>query len=246
MCWKMQSLSEKTRGIFDKHKKCGNAVREAFSFLKEMIEPYNEKPDMTYRYEHILRVAARGRQIADGEGWDREPLAIACLLHDIGYPECKTQEDFDHHQDISAEIAKIFLKNIDYGEEAAQSICRAIAFHARTSVIPDDVTAFELSVRDADDLDGDDVMRTYIKGGLIIGISGSWMFGEHNAAQVVHGCTNELKKIENSRRHICATKTAQRLWEEQLLMRNAYFEALLKQMQATVDIEQDLMFEGGL
>lgn len=108
MLWKMQPLTEKTMTIVDKHKKCGNAVKEAFSLLKEMIEPYNEKPDMTYRYEHTLRVAARGQQIADGEGWDREPLMIACLLHDVGYPECKTPDDFAHHQDISAEIAKIF------------------------------------------------------------------------------------------------------------------------------------------
>lgn len=238
MLWKMQPLSERTMGIIDKHKKCENAVKEAFSLLKEMIEPYNGKPDMTYRYEHTLRVAARGQQIADGEGWNREPLVIACLLHDIGYPECNTSEDFSHHQDISAEIAKIFLKNIEYDDKVTQNICRAIAFHARTSTIPDDVTPFELSVRDADDLDGYDVMRTYMKGGLIIGVNGSWMFGEHNAAQIVHGCTSELNKIENSRHRICATKTAQGLWEEQLLMRNAYFEALLKQMQTTEDMEQ--------
>lgn len=238
MCWKMHPLSERTMAILEKHKNCGNAVKEAFSFLKEMIEPYNGKPDMTYRYEHTLRVVARGQQIADGEGWNSEPLVIACLLHDIGYSECKTSEDFDHHQDISAEIAKIFLKNIEYDGKVTQSICRAIAFHARTSTIPDDATAFELSVRDADDLDGYDVMRTYIKGGLIIGVSGSWMFGEHNAARIVHGCADELEKIENSRQHICATKTAQGLWEEQLLMRNTYFEALLKQMQTTEDMEQ--------
>lgn len=65
MCWKMQPLSERAMAILEKHKNCGNAVKEAFSFLKEMIEPYNEKPDMTYRYEHTLRVAARGQQIAD-------------------------------------------------------------------------------------------------------------------------------------------------------------------------------------
>lgn len=98
-------------------------------------------------------------------------------------------------------------------------------------------------MRDADDLDGNDIMRTYIKGGLIIGVSGSWMFGEHNAAQIVHGCTNELNKVENSRQRICATKTAQGLWEEQLLMRKTYFEALLKQMQTTEDMEQSLLIE---
>jgi len=230
----MQPLSEKTMTIIGMHKKCGNVVREALAFLKEVLEPYKENHDMTYRYEHTLRVAVRGQQIADGEGWNREPLTIACLLHDIGYPECKTPDDFGHHQDISAEVAKIFLNNIDYDEKVTQSICRAIAFHARTAAIPDDATVFELSVRDADDLDGNDIMRTYIRGSLIIGVNGNWICGEHNAAQIINGCADQLKKIENSYQRVCATQTAQRLWEEQLLMRKTYFEALLKQMQATL------------
>ena len=236
MSWKMQPLSERVMSILGKHNNCGNAVKEAFSLLQEILEPYNGNHDMTYRYEHTLRVAARGQQIADGEGWNREPLFIACLLHDIGYPECKTQDDFNHHQDISSEIAKLFLKNIDYDEKTAQSICRAIAYHARTSTIPDDATAFELSVRDADDLDGYDILRTYIKGSLIIGVNENWICGEHNAAQIISGCMEQLKHIENSHQRICGTNTAQKLWEEQLLMRKSYFEALLKQMQTTEEL----------
>lgn len=241
MCWEMQPLSEKTMVILSKHKKCSNAVKEAFSLLKEVLEPYNENHDMTYRYEHTLRVAVRGQQIADGEGWNREPLIIACLLHDIGYPECKTPDDFNHHQDISAEVAKVFLKNIDYDAKVAQSICRAIAFHARTSTIPDDATAFELSVRDADDLDGYDILRTYIRGSRIIGVNGDWICGEHSASQIINGCMDQLKQIESFQDRICGTKTAQRLWEEQLLLRKKYYEALLKQMQTTGDMEQNLI-----
>lgn len=240
MSWEMQPLSERIITIIGKHKNCGNVVKEAFSLLQEVLEPYHASHDMTYRYEHTLRVAVRGQQIADGEGWNREPILIACLLHDIGYPECKTPEDFNHHQDISSEIAKFFLTNMDYDEKITQSICRAIAYHARTSIIPDDATAFELSVRDADDLDGYDIMRTYIKGGLIIGVNGNWICGEHNAAQIINGCKDQLNQIENSYHCICGTNTAQRLWEEQLLLRKSYFEALLKQMQITGDMEQSL------
>lgn len=233
MCWEMQPLSEKTMVMISKHKKSGDAVKEAFSLLKEVLEPYHGKHDMTYRYEHTLRVAMRGQQIADGEGWNSEPLIIACLLHDIGYPECKTPDDFNHHQDISAEVARIFLQNLDYDAKTARSICRAIAFHARTSTIPDDATAFELSVRDADDLDGYDILRTYYRVGMIIGANGNWICGEHNAAQIINGCTDQLKQIEDSQSRICGTKTAQRLWEEQLLVRKNIYEALLKQMQTT-------------
>ena len=244
MCWEMPPLSERVMTIIGKYKNGSNTVKETFSLLREILEPYNGNHDMTYRYEHTLRVAVRGQRIADGEGWNREPLIIACLLHDIGYPECKTPDDFNHHQDISAEIAKFFLKRIDYDEKVAQSICRAIAFHARTSIIPDDATSFELSVRDADDLDGYDILRTYIRGSMIIGVNGNWICGEHSATQIINGCMDQLKQIENSYHRICGTKTAQGLWEEQLLLRRAYYEALLKQMQTTGDMEQDLMFKG--
>lgn len=240
MSWEMHPLSERIIAIIGKHRNCGNALKETFSFLREVLEPYNGNPDMTYRYEHTLRVAARGQQIADGEGWNREPLLIACLLHDISYSECKTPDDFNHHQDISAEIAKVFLKNLKIDDKIAQSICRAIEYHARMSTVPDDATAFELSVRDADDLDGYDIMRTYIKGGLIIGGKGNWICGENNAAQIINGCMDQLKQIENSHHRICGTNTAQRLWEEQLLLRKSYFEALLKQMQSTGEMEQSL------
>ena len=241
MCWEMPPLSERIMSMIAKDTNGNNAVEEAFSLLKEVLEPYNGNPDKTYRYEHTLRVVARGQQIADGEGWNREPLTLACLLHDIGYPECKTSDDFNHHQDISAEIAKLFLKNINYDEKIAQSICRAIAFHARTSSVPDNASPFELSVRDADDLDGYDILRTYIRGSLVIGVSGNWICGEHSADRILKGCTDQLQKIEASQHRICGTKTAQGLWEEQLLQRRTYFEALLKQMQTTGDVEQDLM-----
>ena len=237
-------MSERIMSIIGKYTNGNNAVEEAFSLLKEVLEPYNGNPDMTYRYEHTLRVVARGQQIADGEGWNREPLTLACLLHDIGYPECKTSDDFSHHQDISAEIAKQFLKTINYDEKAAHSICRAIALHARTSIVPDDASPFELSVRDADDLDGYDILRTYIRGSMVIGVSGNWIRGEHSASRIIKGCTDQLQKIEDSHHRICGTKTAQRLWEEQLLLRRTYFEALLKQMQTTGDVEQDLMNMG--
>ena len=247
MSWEIAPLSERIMTIIGRYKNGGNVAREAFSLLKEVLEPYHENHDMTYRYEHTLRVAVKGQQIADGEGWDREPLMIACLLHDIGYPECKTPDDFNHHQDISAEIAKVFLRNIEYDGKSAQSICRAIAFHARTSIVPDDATSFELSVRDADDLDGYDIMRTYIRGSMIIGVNGNWMCGGHNAAQIINGCREQLKQIENAQLRVCGTKTAQRLWDEQLLLRKNYYEALLNQMQTTEDMELDLMsMEQGL
>ena len=71
---------------------------------------------MTYRYEHTLRVAWWGKKIAESEGWNPEPLIIACLLHDVGYPLCKDFADLKNHPKYSAEIAEKFLKQIGYDE----------------------------------------------------------------------------------------------------------------------------------
>ena len=51
-------------------------------FVLGYLDP---KPEnyMDYRYEHMLRVALWGKRIAEGEGWDPEPLIIGGLLHDV-------------------------------------------------------------------------------------------------------------------------------------------------------------------
>jgi len=228
----MKELSERVLTMISGHKREGNAVKEAFSLLREILEPCPENFAMQYRYEHTLRVAMWGQRIAEGEGWDKEPLTVACLLHDIGYPECKTMEELKHHEAYSTEIARLFLKNIRYDESLAESICRAVELHDRTDDLPEDATAFELSVRDADDLDRYDAMRIYILGGSVI--------GENDAAKVIEGCRGKLRQIENSYQRVCGTATAKKLWEERLLLRRQYYEPLLRQMEKTWEMEKIL------
>ena len=108
----MTALSEATAALLNRYVGAENALAAAHSLLKEMLKPYSGDPYLTYRYEHSLRVMRRGMQIAEGEGWNTEPLMIACLLHDVGYPECHTPEEFSLHQEVSAKIAEVFLDKI--------------------------------------------------------------------------------------------------------------------------------------
>ncbi len=223
-------LSDRVLGLIHGHRNGENPIGETFSLLREILRPAPENYAMTYRYEHSLRVAMRGRQIAEGEGWEPEPLVIACLLHDIGYPECKTMEELlKYHPAYSAEIAGLFLKNINYDSGLAESICRAVELHDQIENLPTDASAFELSVRDADDLDRFDAMRVYMKGGSMI--------GENNAADIAEGCRLKLRQIEEAHGRVCGTGTAKRLWEEQLSMRKGYYEALLGQVEKTWEME---------
>lgn len=230
----MMSLSDETLRLLDRYTQTHNAAAAAHALLKDMLRPYRDDPYLTYRYEHSLRVAKRGIQIADGEGWSSEPMMIACLLHDVGYPECHTPEDFSLHQEISAQIAEIFLNRIGYDKIVSGSICLAIFLHNLWDDVPANASPFELSVRNADDLDRFDVLRTYRNGSSIVG---SGFICDRSAGQILHDCDQQLMKIEADSKHLCATKTAQMLWTYQLKEREEYFLQLQRQMKTTVEME---------
>ena len=234
----MVDFSEKTLACLGKVRRGDDPVAAAHALLKDLLKPYGDDPYLTYRYEHSLRVAGRGIEIAEGENWEARPLLLACLLHDAGYPECKTREDFDHHQDVSARIAESFLDAIGYDEDEAKRICRAIRIHNLWDVVPEDATPFELSVRDADDLDRFDVLRTYMKGGAIVGNS---LICDRSSAQVIAECEAQLQKIEKDSLHQCATPTARKLWNAQMGERKAYFDRLIGQMKSTQEAEARLL-----
>ena len=100
-----------------------------------------------------------GATIAKAEGLPEEPFLIACLLHDVGYPECKEFSDLWKHPGLSARIAELFLQNIQYDETWSKTIIRSIAMHSLKEELPEDMTPFEITVRDADDIDRFDLLR---------------------------------------------------------------------------------------
>lgn len=222
-------LSDRIMNIIEKqHQNTQKDVlKQTLEFIRQILEP-DSGYDMLYRYEHSLRVATIGRQIAKEESLPEEPLLIACLLHDAGYPECTSMDDLYRHPAISAEIAKLYLQGINYEKTMADSICRAIQIHDIVDNIPADATAFELSVRDADDIDRSDTMRMCIWGYHDI--------GENSAEDIIKICHKRLELIEGSKKRVCGTRTAKRLWLKKLEQHNNFYQNLLEQMQHTNDI----------
>lgn len=211
--------------ILEKYEANMDPVEATHAFVKEFLNPQPDRYDMTYRYEHSLRVAAWGKKIAEGEGWDSEPLVMACLLHDAGYPECKTVEDFHRHPAFSAVVAEKFLKQIKYDETLIEEICKAIAIHDRWNDVPDNATPFELSVRDADDLDRFDIMRLCMRGRSDI--------GERSAQELMEICNKRIKEVDDWMTRAAGTKTAQQFWSEEMQMRKQFYESLNRQMEGT-------------
>lgn len=211
--------------VLKKYDKTMNPLEATHAFVKEFLNPQPDRYDMTYRYEHSLRVAHWGKKIAEREGWNSEPLVMACLLHDVGYPECKTIEDFHRHPAFSAVVAEKFLKQIKYDEALTEEICRAIAIHDRWNDVLDNATPFELSVRDADDLDRFDIMRLCMRGRSDI--------GERSAEELMDICNKRIKEVDDWMNRIAGTKTAQKLWEEEMQVQKRFYESLNRQMEGT-------------
>ncbi len=216
--------------IIDKYEGAGDPVTKTLTFVKEFLGPYNGREDMTYRFEHTLRTARWGLKIAEGEGWDPEPLVMACLLHDVGYPKCTDFKDFKVHPSISAEITRKFLEKINYDSEQITKICRAVSIHDRWNDVPADATPFELSVRDADDLDRFGIMRTSLLAGEDI--------TKHTAAELGEICQERLATLEEHKNRLCGTPTAEKFWAESLECRRQFYENLIKHTERTFELQK--------
>lgn len=229
---KKQKKQEKVlTQILDKYESVSDPVVATCSFVKEVLNPNSDRYDMIYRYEHTLRVAHWGKTIAEGEGWDSNPLIIACLLHDVGYPFCEDMEALRNHAAISAEIAERYLKKINYTEDV-DSICKAVALHSNWNDFPEGTTPFEISVRDADDMDRFDVMRLCL-------VSNSDI-GERTSADIVMTCDKQISKFTDFLSRPCGTSTADKIWRDKMETRIKLYTELKMQMQNTAEMEKYL------
>ena len=66
-----------------------NCVKLTEEFLKRKFNESeyfaDKKSEKDYRFEHSVRVANIGKEIAEKEKMDSDAMVIACLLHDISY-----------------------------------------------------------------------------------------------------------------------------------------------------------------
>lgn len=222
------NLSYRVKSIIMRQEPRDDAAGQTLDLLRSILEPDSGRYDMLYRYEHSLRVASIGKRIAEQEHMPETPMFIACLLHDAGYPECRSMEDLKRHPLISAEIARLYLDRIGFDKSMSKSIYNAILIHDKYELLPE-ATSFELSVRDADDIDRFDAMRMCTWGYHDI--------GERPAKEIIDICHDRLRRAESSRERICGTDTARKMWLEKIDMCVDFYRRLLRQMQTTFDFE---------
>lgn len=66
-----------------------DSIEKSIKFLSDQYDKnvsyINNKEAKEYRFEHSIRVANIGIEIAKKEGLDVETLALGCILHDVSY-----------------------------------------------------------------------------------------------------------------------------------------------------------------
>jgi uncharacterized protein len=202
-------------------------IRKTDAFIREkfLSGENGEKFDWVYRYEHSLRTAGIGQRIAREEGLDEEALTIACLLHDIGYINCKTEEDYDVHGRLSAEIAREFLASISYNTDLIDTICYGIKIHTEPEEMYErKPTPFEMSVNDADDIDRFDAYRLYSH------LRHFFNFDEMTPMEMLDFSEQRITRYEEYMSMERGTKTASRIWRDTLGFHMEFYQRLRTQM----------------
>lgn len=214
-------FSKRAKKIILKHSKDEISIENTKVFLYDMLEPSKDRDDMRYRYEHSIRVSENGKMIARAEGLNEQDLVIACLLHDVGYRECMKIEDFSIHQFISADVARAYLTLIGYPSDRMEKMVRAISLHNLTDTLPDDMDAFEMSVRDSDDIDRYDVIRIAL-------IAGSCVREKSNK-EIIESCQKEIYRAAWQKTLRRGTETAEKLIGDFCDKRMALLEEIVNQ-----------------
>lgn len=142
-------------------------IRKTEKFLREKLAEstyFVEHPEkMSYRVEHSVRVGRIAGEIAAAENMDEETAIIAGLLHDVSY--CREFENHDEwidHGRSSARIARPFLEELGFSQDAVEEICYGIAIHVDGNAgFAGERTPLALTVTDADNIDRFDAYRVY-------------------------------------------------------------------------------------
>lgn len=127
-------------------------INETKDFLYSYLNQADyEQVEIDYRYEHSLRVANIGLEIAEKEKANKKVVVLACLLHDVGKFECHNNKD---HGRLSAEISRVFLSALNLTEKEISDICYSIAKHVdgKAGYDYDDILEAKV-VTDADNVD---------------------------------------------------------------------------------------------
>ena len=182
-----------------------------------------------YRWQHTLRVAAIGSKIARVEGLDEQALVIACLLHDVSYREdlSALPGGWQEHGRRAAAIAREFLADSGLPEAAQEEICYGIAIHVDDKAdFAGEATVLARSVSDCDNIDRFGPWRIHE---TLVWRDFLSMSPEEQLAFV----RRQVQGLEGLQVDF-ATRTAGRMFCEQLQFQLEYYRRLARQLESGI------------
>lgn len=97
-------------------------INSALRYVLDLLDPINHYP--YHNINHTLDVYARVWYLCDKEnivGEDKTDLLLAALFHDTGFTR-----QYANNESISADIARCYLKNINFAPERIRKVERLI------------------------------------------------------------------------------------------------------------------------
>ncbi|MBN2388060.1 MAG: HD domain-containing protein [Anaerolineales bacterium] len=194
-------------------------LQETFSRRPDRDELGRALIHADYRWQHTLRVAQLGLQIARDEGADLELTVAGCLLHDVAwFDEMENSRD---HGRCGAVVARPLLVDLGYLPQQVENICHSIATHVDVKN-PDTLEAKIVS--DSDNIDRFGAYRILQWCRSDIDDFDKW--AEKLSRRVTH--LESLKK-DNP----LFTRTAKQIFDGRLDLQMAFFQAICREKQLT-------------
>ncbi|MBN2146021.1 MAG: HD domain-containing protein [Anaerolineales bacterium] len=194
------------------------------SHLEEMAQAHPDpRHDPVYRWQHTLRVANYGKQLAQAEGADVEAVIAACLLHDVAHFEA--DPDYRSHGRLSAKISQPLLQSLGYEPPRIDLICHAIAVHVDGDAgYPHPNTLEASCVSDADNLDRFGTFRILL-----------WTVDDiHDYAKLIDKLTQRIPRLEHYlQQNPLETASGRALFARQLILQITVFQALVDESRIT-------------
>lgn len=181
---------------------------------------------LDYRYQHSLRTAAYGQQIARTNGLDEEALVLGCLLHDISYSrEFTSHQDWLDHGRESARMARPWLLQLGLEPQLVEEICYGIAIHV------DDKSDFEgprtplsENILMCDNIDRFDCYRIYE-------VLENAQFSQMHYDEQLQWLEKQFPHLEGASRFAYGSPTAIRLWREKAALHLEFYKKLYAQLK---------------
>lgn len=191
-----------------------------YLFSKDNIDEVEKQ----YRYEHTLRVAALGQQIAEKESLNEFIVVIGCLLHDVG--KFDTEIGIDHGR-VSAKVARNFLNTLNLSQEVIDEICYGIAIHVDGKADFEFNSTIECEIiSDCDNIDRFDAYRIF----------DALRWEKFETLSNKDGITllqNRIEKLQQLLKEKFSTKTSTEYFHDRVNIQISYYQQLLRQYEST-------------